>query len=310
MEHPGQTTRPPAYAELLIDSLDRYGPGYPTDDGQVTSSSSWQTNLQQYSLFGYFTRLAVTQIQFFWNLPTIIAGYNDQIEINVTAGAGAGQYLVTIPEGFYTPTTLAAAIETALQAAAPAATFTVTYLDQYGGFEIDAAGVGTQFYIEPDAGDAPSRLTRFYDTAGFLPGNAPADNVQGGAPTMLATRFIDLCSGTLTKFQRVKDSTTLIRPTITNVIARIYPTAPNTRVTVNDLVPVGSCPFTILIDYNTPKFIKWNPEEALANFDLQLRDQHGALLPFFIRPPPNNPPITSVFPWGCEYQITMLASES
>jgi hypothetical protein len=297
------TTRPPAYAELLVDSLDRYTSGLPATGAQITNSNEWQTNLQQIVLNGYFTRLAVSQIQFFWNLPTIIPNYNDQIIVAVTAGAGAGTYTLTIPGGFYTPASMAAQLQSLLQAAAPAATFTVTFTGLNGAFLIDAAGAGTQFVIAP-AGTTANRLTRTYITLGFMnTGGVASDLYLGSPPTMLATRFIDICSSILTKFQRVKDTTSLQNPTISNIIARVYPTAPNTRVplvaetVLTDSNSIGSAPFVICIDYNTPKHIKWNPEEALSNFDLQLRDEFGALL--------TQPQVSM-----CEYQLTILASES
>jgi hypothetical protein len=59
-------------------------------------------------------------------------------------------------------------------------------------------------------------------------------------------------------------------------------------------------PFVMTIDYNTPKQIKWSPEEALGNFDIQLRDEYGGLVPFD----------TVSGAGGCEYCLTCLASES
>jgi hypothetical protein len=117
---------------------------------------------------------------------------------------------------------------------------------------------------------------------------------------MLATRYIDLCSSYLTKYQRVKDVTTLPSHTISNVIARIYPTAPNTRVPLANDGSIGSQPFSLCIDYNTPKHIRWSPDEGVSNFDLQLRDEYGDLIPFDV----------TNGAYGCEYQLTILASES
>jgi hypothetical protein len=304
MEHPGQTTRPPAYAELLIDSLDRFASGAPPGVNAVTTSSDWRTNLEQYVLYGYFTRLAVTQIQFFWNLPTIITGYNDSARFiyqNAPNPPVAAQ--LTIPQGYYTPTTLAAAIQAALIAVNPAPGFTCTYEADLGAFVIDCGAGWTFGWAVGNAGIAQLPEVRLLNTIGmqYFRGQGGVNTLAGSPPLMLATRYIDICSATLTKFQRVKDSTTLQNPTISNIIARVYPTAPNTRATVSDMVPTGSAPFVICIDYNTPKQIKWSPEEALANFDLQLRDEYGALIPF-------NP--GGVPGPCCEYQLTLLASES
>lgn len=304
-ENVAVVNRPAAYAELLVDSTDRYDNGYPTVTG-ITTSSDWTTRLQQIVLNGYFTRLGVTQIQFHWNLPTIITGYNDQLVVQVTAGAGVGVGAVTIPQGYYTPTALATALQGLLNAqpTVGAATWTVTFSNLTGGFILSVAGAGSLFNI---FNNPNLRGKRFLETAGLQYFTSPPAAVfNGNTPTMLPTRFVDICSSTLTKFQRVKDTTTLKNPTISNIIARIYPVAPNTRININgataltDTNSPGSYPFTICIDYNNPKWIKWEPQEALSNFDLQLRDQNGNLLPFD----------TTNFSYGCEYQLTIVASES
>ena len=296
------TKRPPAYAQLVVDSLDRYGAGFPTAGQAITTSSDWQTQLQQIVLNGYFTRLAVTQIQFQWNLPTIITGYNDRFTI--FGGSPAIDATIVIPQGYYTPAVLAALLQALLQAAIPSGGFTVTFTAANGAFQITST---SNFVVGGlPLGGGANVFTRTALTLGFFNTAPPATTFIGTPPTMLATRFVDICSSTLTKFQRVKDVTSLPNPTITNIIARVYPVAPNTRINtladgaLTDSSAVGSCPFTICIDYNTPKSIKWSPDEPLSNFDLQLRDENGALLPW-------NP--TSGGP-ACEYQLTILASES
>ena len=301
-EHPGVTQRPPAYAELLIDSLDRYGTGFPGSFAGVTSSSDWKLNLQQIALNGYLTRLAVSQIQFFWNLPTIITGYNDQFRVVVSAGAGSGSATVVLDQGFYTPDELATELETKLNAdpTVGAATWTVAYVPANGNFAFSVAGAGSLFVFSP-VGSSVTRFSRCLSTLGCLrTGGTPAAAQYSSQPTMLPTRYIDLCSAYLTKFQRVKDITTLPSNTISNVIARIYPTPPNQRIPLANDGSVGSTPFTLCIDYNTPKHIRWSPEEAVSNFDLQLRDEYGDLVPF--------DKTTGLF--GCEYQLTVLATES
>jgi hypothetical protein len=306
-ENAAVTQRPPAYAELLVDSLDRYPLGIPAFGAQTTSSD-WRTILQQVVLNGYFTRLAVSQIQFQWNLPTIITGYNDTIRIAVDDGANPPvESNLVIPQGFYTPDALAAAIQVALIAIDGAAGFTCVFDGTVGALKIETATAGYTFGVVDVPGLVQARAlstTGLYSAPDLL-----APLLLGAPPSMLATRFVDICSSTLTKFQRVKDTTTLKNPTISNVIARVYPTPPNTLfqtipnwVTAVTELPgnsIGSHPFTLCIDYNTPKFIKWSPDEALSNFDLQLRDDFGELLPYN----PGGGP-------ACEYQLTILASES
>lgn len=297
-EHPGVPQRPPASAELLVDSLDRYTNGIPASGSLATTSSDWQTQFQQNVLYGYFTRLAITQIQFFYNLPTIVSGYNDTFRIIDVSGGSPTTKKITIPQGFYDVSGLSVAMQTALNAPAAfgAGTYTVVYSNLSRSFVITRNG-GT-FALAVSTSDLPS--VRFLTTSGLYSKNldSAAASKTFAPPSMLATRFVDMVSRYLTKFQRVKDSTTLVSPTVSNIIARIYLTPPNTLQSVDSIVvPQGSAPFTICIDYNTPKHIKWSPEEALGNFDLQLIDDFGQLIPF-----------GSTF--GCEYQFTMLATET
>jgi len=112
---------------------------------------------------------------------------------------------------------------------------------------------------------------------------------------MRFTRWIDVCSLNLTKFQRVKDSTTLPADTYTTTIARLYLTPPGNPPV--EASTVAGVPVIWTVDFQTPKYIKWDVKEVLSNFDLQLRDEFGNLLWWSPQ-------------FGCEYQFTILASES
>jgi hypothetical protein len=282
-----------------VDSLDRYSGGIPRALSSQTTSSDWTTQFQQNVLYGYFTRLAITQIQMVYNLPTIVSGYNDTFKV---AGPG-GSKTLTIPQGFYDVSGLSVAMQAALNAPTPggfgAGAFTVVYSALSRSFQI-TGNAGNFVVLPPNLNDKPT--VRFLTTSGLYSntGGAIAASKIFSPPSMLATRFVDLVSRYLTKYQRVKDSTTLQSPTISNIIARIYLTPPNTLQSVDSLVfAQGSAPFTLCIDYNTPKHIKWSPDEALGNFDLQLVDDFGQLIPY-----------SPSGAYGCEYQFTMLATET
>lgn len=299
-ENAGTPQRPPSYAELLVDSMDRYYTSFPLTQLGISSSSHWQTQFSQNVLYGYFTRLAITQIQFFWNLPTIITGYNDTFDYMISGGISSGGS-VTIPQGYYTTATLASAIQTAINAQSPSDAIRCTYDTLNGAFSLTSLNAATNIAPNAVASNVNSK-TRFLSTVGFINTGslALAKPYIGTTPTMYATRFVDIASAYLTKYQRVKDNTTLKSPTISNIIARVYATAPNTRTTFEDASPQGSTPFVVCIDYNTPKYIKWSPEEALGNFDLTLYDEFGSVLPFDLKN----------YRYGCEYQLTILASET
>ena len=108
-------------------------------------------------------------------------------------------------------------------------------------------------------------------------------------------------SSYITKFQDVKDQSSTQGQSFNCIIARIYPIAPNTRIDISPDGGPSANPFQICIDYNTPKQIMWNPSEALGNFDIQLRDEWGNLLPYNTAPGGGG---------GCEYLLTCLASET
>jgi len=164
---------------------------------------------------------------------------------------------------------------------------------------------------------AVSRSARFYQTFGFIPQLATA-LISGdyaastlGIPTLLPTRYVDITSHYLTKFQRVKDASTLNTGDSQNILSRVYAFAgmsdttwpPVTSVTASTSpyattytwnVPAS---FVVVQDYTSPKNIAWNPDEAVSNFDITLLDEYGTILPW-----------TSQI--GCEFQITLLASET
>lgn len=290
-EQPGDgvSIRQPSSAQLLIDSLDRYPKGFVPALANVISSSSWSLNLQQIAMNGYIHRLAVSQIQFQWNLPTIITGYNDTLRFTYSTST----FTATLAQGFYTPDDMATEIERAMNAAYGSGVFTVVFSELTGSFAISAPAV---FLFLP-TGINPTRSTRAYLTLGIIPGGTASTIYAGTQPTMLATRYVDICSSYLTKYQRLKDTNTLPSNIVSNCIARIYPVALNTQVYLTPSTSVGSQPFIVALDFGNPKQIAWSPDEGISNFDILLLDEDGQQLPY-----------SSQF--GCEYNFVLLASET
>lgn len=262
--------RPPAYAELLVDSEDRA-------PGQTPANFTIYRN--QALLYGYFYRLAITQLQLHWDMPTIVTGVNNQFQI--TNPTLPDTIDVVIPEGYYNPTTLAAAIQTAIQAFGGwGATFTCAFNSLNGGLVI-SSGSATTFYITAPNPSA-ANYTVYRNTArsiGLTPANfnsaTPATVQNLGAPGLLYTRYIDIISRNLTKFQRVKDSDTSATNVKSFIVARVYLSPSNSLIETTATAGVGSNPFNLTIDYNTPKFIKYSPDEALNEIDLQVLDEYG-----------------------------------
>jgi hypothetical protein len=307
--HSSQTIRLPAYTELLIDSTDRYKNGFPDNYQQITSSSNWRTNVQNYALNGYFTRVAVTQIQFQWNLPTIIAGYNDSFYVDISGGVDAGVHEIILVPGYYNPQDLAAEIEDQLQAECPGSGFTCVWSVLNGAFVIQATESFIIVSLSTIAstlapGDA-NRFRRTYTTLGFQysgASNGASTEYYASPPTMLYTRYIDILSSYLAKFQDVKDSSTSQNLNFNCKIARVYPISASLPTYLTETAGPSYAPFIITIDYATPKQIMWNPDEAVNNFDIQLRDEFGDIIPYSVDSPDAHA--------ACEYAMTLLVSET
>lgn len=277
------TIRQPSFAALLIDSMDRYPSGYPQT--VATTSSQWTLQDRGYVLHGMFERLSVNSCQFFWNLPTIISGFNDTFVLTV----GATTATFTVAEGWYSPTTLATAMQASIIAAGgPWVGFTVAYTN----YNIKISNAAAFSVV------SPGTESELYETAGILPGAATGAGPylsRATIPTMLPTRYIDICSSYLTKFQRVKDKSTLPNGSVSNILARVYafPSWNSTPWPVDSVTG----PHVLRDDFNTPKILKWSPDESLTNFDITLYDEYGRQLPWKEE-------------WGCEYQIGLSASET
>lgn len=304
-----QTIRQPSSSALLIDSLDRYPLGYPFSVAGLISSSSWTTQKQNYVLNGYFNRLSLTQIQLFWNLPTIITGYNDKLEVIV----GSTTYTIIVPQGFYNATQIANNLVTQLNAAGTGSTWTFTAINAPPALIILNSTLAFTIVVPTTSS---SQMGRFYETAGIIPQTA----VLSGAvytmatpslPTLLPTRFIDITSHYLTKFQRVKDASTLTTGDSQNILARVYAfssygdmswppvssaTSQTSPYTTTWTWEVPST-FVVFQDYTSPKNIAWSPDEAISNFDITILDEYGNQLPWSPQ-------------YGVEFQMTLLASET
>lgn len=317
MSELGVPQRPPAYAYLLIDSKDRYA----TIRDQVLGTqpaNEFTVQRGNALLYGYFTRMAITQVLFDWKLPTIVSGKNDTIVIkNLTTN---DEDTVQLDEGFYTPDALAThvAAKIAANATLGLAGMTGTFDQTLGAFIFDSNGNDFVF-VDPSTSalfqfDATEQqiVFRTYATLGVSNGNilttVPTSSQGLAPPNMIYTRYVDIVSKELTKYQNVKDNDTSPQNQLSQVIARVYTTPPNSYIptgvvpgagaTTDPTVAIGDRQFTLCVDYNTPKHIKWNPNEAVYNVDLAVFDEFGELLPW-----DNN-----LYPW--EFCLTLVASET
>jgi len=324
------TTTPNAL--LAINSLDRYILGAPNGPqatayalyGEYLNYQPYCNNFQIQSpgalIYGYMTKLIVAHVQMTYNIPTVVPGRNDSFWIY---GVSTGEYyFITIPYGFYTPLELAAVLQTAIlttDISIQAPEFTVTYNitnGANGGFEFRSNN-GFQFTF-------PNVIVDYIDIPGLIGPDDPlitsalkayklmgisVFNVQPGtqqvsqsALTWLYTQFIDIISETLTKYQNIKDTDTSAQK-LNSIVNRVYLSQGTPNQLAN--IPLGSSPFTVVQDMNSPKVIRWNRDEAVNSLDFQLRDQYGDLI-FFSNFQNNQ--FEQTF-YNTEFQMTVLCTE-
>jgi hypothetical protein len=296
-EHKGKPQRPPASANLLIDSEDRYTSllqKFGNNDINGIPANDFIISRNQALLYGYFTRLGVTQIQLNYRVPTIIAGRNSQFLIENQA---QDFFQVNIPEGFYDASGLAQTIQAEVLdlSGTPFAAFSCVYNPLNGGLQMNCA---TPFAIIPLTGSPYTQAqvqlwahTSYTIGATLANANIATKQVLT-PPNLIYTKYVDIVSNNLTKFQRVKDAdTNLLNKT--NVIARVYLTAPNTRTDPN----ASGGPFNLCWDPNTPKMSMWSPNETINELDFRLYDEFGELLYWSQE-------------YNTEFQMTLLASET
>jgi hypothetical protein len=305
-------------AILAINSLDRY---IEVIGGRADQPFSAYLESQYYALppfsnnftisspaaliYGYINRIVVSQIQVQYNIPTIINGVNDRFFIAIASTNVF--YPVTIPYGYYDATELAAALEAVINAvtALGALNFTVIY-DTRSGFQFDA---DDDFYF-PDfaqivttSGESELTATvvlKAYRVLGVNLENTTPDDQQLSQvfPNFLYTPYIDFYSDVLTNYQNIKDTNTSIsKPK--GLIARVYLSGNGSVQSQSATTALGSEPFVVTADMNSPKIIRWTRDVAVPSIDFQLRDCYGDLIP-------TTPTTDSL---STEFQMTLLCVE-
>lgn len=293
-EYTAISQRPPASAWLNIDSEDRYQVQYSKQSDPIPAND-FRIQKNQPLLYGIFKRAGVSQIQLEYRVPSVVTGVNDTfVIVDVTNN---DYYQVVLPEGYYSATTLAAAIQTAVLAipANPFTGFTCVYSALVGGFILTNSAVDIQLSVAYNPGPVSDALldnfSRTFDLIGGVVDNVGL-SITTGTPKLLFTNYIDIVSDRLAKYQRVKDADTLLTNK-TNVLARVFLTAPNTRVDPT----LSGGPFDLTWDPNTPKHSMWSVNEAIYELDFRLYDDHGQLLPWSPQ-------------YNTEFQVSILASET
>ena len=349
-----RTYREPACAELHINTLDRYtstnawygftqaaGKNQPISQlsgqmnsaqsgfesfGNTGSSSGTNCNISSNEnlIDGYFKRLAVTEFQLQYCVPTVMTGYNDYFYLLVYTSFYQVVRVGPIAQGFYTQATLATAYQTAMQTAITAVspgstcsfvTSSTGFLFTMGGTPITAQPYAFQTTIAGQP-TAQSDLIVHWSACRMLGMNRacygftnlqtpPGDpNAFTGISTwttsscnLMPTDYIDVVSSTLTRFKKAKDTnTTDAAPQ--NVLMRIYfPQDNNTIVPGSNAPTSGSYNFFYVKQYAHPNWCEWSAASDIFNIDIKLLDMWG----------------NQLF-WSAEYPtelaFTLLLSES
>jgi hypothetical protein len=266
-------------------------------------------------IYGYIKKIQVSQIQLEYNVPTVIPGQNDTFLIYAReiATGNLTTSSITIPFGYYTPEELAVLMQLEINLSTVGTTVSsvnVRYRSSDNDFVFEVSDsqnyqiyfpdiVAMKAYIVANA-LPPNDYILFlkaYRLIGININNSfPAiTQFTGASPNFLYTPYVDIFSTALTKYQRVKDNTTSASSD-TTLVARIllsgvgipqntsgeiavnfYPSGQPEPLT-NYSYPLGSRPFVVTQDCNTPKVVRWSKDETVYALDFQLRDQYGDLL--------------------------------
>jgi len=332
------TMRPSSTALLTIDSEDRYT-DYIQARAAPTSPYNYTIRKNENLMAGFFTRLAVTEVNFPWTIPNI---NNKTSSMVYTVGLGgvlppgtpttiSGE--LVIPYGFYTPSALAAEIQTLLRSydtSGALAAFEIQYSSTTG---FDPAFIyATQ---SPTVTIAFSPLTantsqypysplskQLFDLLGFsnLNGIPTAGPTNGGYTLCQAIRYVDIVCNQLTSVATVKDQTS--QPVVRDMLCRVYlgdgggtgqSTTPANAVDyvdgsgtiTNAFCPPGCAPFTIYRNFTFPKQIQWIPNQNIPGFlQFQVYDDAGDLLDTSIIFTPQTANLNT------NWSMTMLVTEN
>lgn len=274
-------------------------------DGTPLYGNNFTLQSQTAYIYGYMYKLIVSQIQVQYNVPTVNLDLNDTIYL-IDDSQGGQPYPIQIPFGFYTPDELAAVLQIKIRALTPFTTMTVAY--ENSGFVFTAAAPYIQdFYFPGDvymqldldlSHDQITNVLKTYRLLGITIDNSIPDILQEShiAPNFMYTPYIDIYSDSLTNYQRVKDTDTSIK-NAKGLVARIYLSGVGNPQITTGTSALGSAPFVMTADLNSPKVIRWTPDVTVTTIDIQVKDQYGNLLPGYDKG------------FNTEFEMTLLCVE-
>jgi hypothetical protein len=315
----GTPIRMPSVALLCIDSADgtKYNSqGYVSNDA---SPAQININKQTPLMFGYMTRIALTEVNFAWATPNV-NGRNNTLTYEVATLSGSvftsvGIYRIALTESFYTPSELATSLKSALEnveiSVGESMDWDITFVprESYFSLEVTGSTSATDYYFrilppgkyynitetatEISPGEVFTGLVE--DDLTYMMGLTPTSEVQNvffdairsAYASCQYTPYVDIISSILTKNQNVRDNDSSLRNGQAK-LARVYLSNPgvNNQFTINSTGTTIECnivgvrPFILHREFQTPKVISWNTTENVDIVDLQVVDRLG--YPIFI----------------------------
>jgi hypothetical protein len=306
----GTTIKYPSVALLCVDSSDQQrfsDAGIRIDDN---TPSQIYINRGRPMIFGYVTRLALTEMDVVWDTPNINQK-NNTLTIAVYGMSDATPPVYTAPvyirailtPNFYDNEDLATELQSKISASISA--FGLSSICSITvGATLDGRFDFNQTSLYPSGrpktafsfvnGSANSSVTGFsseeYDalyTIGIAATAVKATRLIGGVAPMCYTPYVDVVSNLLTKNQNVVDGVSSQKVT-SSKLARIYFSneniqnvqTENTDTLVSNMI--GTKPFLLRREFKFPKQILWNATENVDVIDIQVLDYKGN--PVFIEP--------------------------
>jgi len=263
-------------------------------------------------IYGYVRRIIISQIQLSYNIPTVCRDKNDKLWIGGPTGVSPLES-VEIPYGFYHADEMAALLENQLSQTTIGALADIgVEFDPRNGFVFTSrAGSPVPFFFPSpqnyslfsgNNSDSPEVqvLLKTYRLLGITAMNSaeqtPKIEQVGTYPNFIYTPFIDIYSDVLTNYQPIKDTTTFVSKN-KGLVARIYLSGTGNIQETRSVIGMGTAPFVMTADLNTPKVIEWSPEVAVPTVDFRLLDCYGDLIP--------GPEMGQ----STEFQMTLLCTE-
>lgn len=265
----GVSIREPSTANFLVDADDRLETVFP-------SPAKFTINQKQSLFNGFFTRMAVQEINMNWAVPNISAQLGNNTLSWYNYGTPGTIYTVTVPDGNYTVSLLLSILSTAMTAvngtwtvAGPTTTVPCATLNKSGvtGVVILA---GTATTSGAPSLQAMLNLTTATGAAGYL-----QYFIQ--APCLQPFSYIDFVCNDLTYNQSLKDGSTNSVVPNRDVLYRWYfawDEAPS-RDSYNYPILQGYEPFNQRRCIAFPKQIKWQPNMPLGQLTFQIYDAYN-----------------------------------